>query len=122
MSDLNSVSLIGRLTADPDVRMTQNGDSVVNIRLAVNARRSGENIPNFFDVTFFGKVGSEVVAKYCGKGSKIGVTGKLQWREWEAKDGTKRQSVSILGNDVSLIDTRKDGQATEAPAEEELPF
>ena len=122
MSDLNSVSLIGRLTADPDVRSTASGDSVVNIRLAVNARRAGENVPNYFDVTFFGKLGSEVVAKYCGKGSKIGVTGRLQWREWDAKDGSKRQSVSIIGNDVSLIDTRQEGQPTAAPAEDELPF
>lgn len=122
MSDLNSVSLVGRLTSDPDVRSTASGDSVVNIRLAVNSRRSGENVPNFFDVTFFGKLGSEVVAKYCGKGSKIGVTGRLQWREWEAKDGSKRQSVSVVGNDVSLIDTRQDGQPTESPSEDELPF
>lgn len=122
MSDLNSVSLVGRLTADPDSRVTQSGDSVVSVRLAVNSRRGGESIPNYFDVTFFGKLGSEVVAKYCGKGSKVGVTGRLQWREWEAKDGSKRQSVSVIANDVSLLDTRKDGQPTESPSEEELPF
>ena len=122
MSDLNSVSLVGRLTSDPDSRVTQSGDTVVSVRLAVNARRGGENVPNYFDVTFFGKLGSEVVAKYCGKGSKIGVTGRLQWREWEAKDGSKRQSVSVVANDVSLLDTRKDGQSTSAPSEEELPF
>lgn len=121
MSDLNSVSLVGRLTSDPDQRTTQSGDPVVTIRLAVNSRRGGENVPNFFDVTFFGKLGSEVVAKYCSKGSRIGVSGKLQWREWEAKDGSKRQSVSIIGNDVSLIETtRKDEQPS--AAEDELPF
>jgi single-strand DNA-binding protein len=88
------------------------------MRVAVNSRRkdgsTGEWIdkPNYFDVTVFGAQG-ENCATYLAKGRPVAVEGRLDWREWEAKDGSgKRQSVSIIANSVQFLGSR-DGAAQE---------
>ena len=118
MSDLNSVSLVGRLTRDAESR--QAGETtILNMRLAVNSRKkvggSWEDAPNFFDVTHFPR--GDGLAPLLTKGTRIGVTGRLAWREWE-KDGVKRQSTEIVANDVQLLDSKGDqqGRPREYPA------
>jgi len=112
-ADLNRVTLIGRLTRDPELRHLRSGDAVASLRIAVNGRardESGQWVdkPNFFDVSVFGRQ-AETVANYMAKGRRIGIDGRLQWREWEAQDGTKRQSVEVIANDVFFLDNRGDG-------------
>lgn len=111
-ADLNRVTLVGRLTRDPELRQTAGGTSVCSIRLAVTSRmnRGGEwsDQSNYFDITVFGRQ-AETVQTYLSKGRRIGVDGRLSWREWEAKDGTKRQSVEVIANDVFFLDSRGDG-------------
>lgn len=110
-ADLNRVTLIGRLTRDPEARQTAGGTSVCSIRLAVNSRtnRGGEwsDQSNYFDVTVFGRQ-AETAAQYLAKGRRIGVDGRLSWREWE-KDGQKRQAVEIIANDLFFLDSRGEG-------------
>ncbi len=113
-ADLNRVTLIGRLTRDPELRHSRSGDAIASLRIAVNGRARDEggqwiDKPNFFDVSVFGRQ-AETVANYMAKGRRIGIDGRLQWREWEAQDGTKRQSVDVVANDIFFLDSRGDAE------------
>jgi single-strand DNA-binding protein len=111
-SNVNVVVITGNLTRDPELRSTGGGTSVCELRVAVNSRRkdgsTGEWVdkPNYFDVTVFGAQG-ENCANYLSKGRPVAVEGRLDWREWEAKDGSgKRQKVSIIANSVQFLGSR----------------
>jgi single-strand DNA-binding protein len=101
------VALIGNLTRDPELRHTPGGTAVCSLRIAVNDRikRNDEWVetPYYFDVTVWGRQG-ENCAQWLAKGKKVGVNGKLTWREWEAQDGTKRQAVEIVAAQFGGID------------------
>ena len=111
---MNVVVITGNLTRDPELRSTGSGMAVCDMRVAVNSRRkdaSGEWIdkPNYFDVTVFGAQG-ENCSTYLSKGRPVAVEGRLDWREWEAKDGSgKRQAVSIIANSVQFLGSRDGG-------------
>lgn len=111
-ADLNRVTLVGRLTRDPELRQTAGGTSVCSIRLAVTSRvnRGGEwgDQSNYFDVTVFGRQ-ADSVGQYLSKGRRIGVDGRLSWREWQTQDGGKRQAVEIIANDIFFLDSRGEG-------------
>jgi single-strand DNA-binding protein len=83
------------------------------MRVAVNSRRkdgaTGEWVdkPNYFDVTVWGAQG-ENCANYLSKGRPVAVEGRLDWREWEAQDGSKRQAVEIIANNVQFLGSRGD--------------
>ena len=108
-SNVNVVVITGNLTRDPDLRHTGGGTPVCELRVAVNSRRKeGQewvDKPNYFDVTVWGAQG-ENCATYLGKGRPVAVEGRLDWREWEAKDGGKRQAVSIVANSVQFLGSR----------------
>ena len=110
MSDLNRCTLIGRLTRDPEIRQTAGGGTVASLRLAVNTRRkvgdAWEDTPGFYDVVCFGRT-AETAGSYLVKGRRVGVDGRLQWREWDGKDGGKRQAVEVVANDVFFLDSRE---------------
>ena len=112
-ADLNRVTLVGRLTRDPELRHTQGGDPVCSIRLAVSSRSRDESgawgdRSNYFDITVFGRQ-AETASTYLAKGRRIGVDGRLSWREWQAQDGSKRQNVEVIANDVFFLDSRGEG-------------
>ena len=65
--------------------------------------------PNYFDITVWGNQG-ESCAQYLSKGRPVGVDGRLDWREWEAQDGTKRQAVEIIADSVQFLGSRGDGE------------
>lgn len=135
--DMNSVSVVGRLTRDPETRQAASGNTVANLRLAVNTRGRDQegnwgDTPNFFDVVFFGAT-ADLVERSLTRGSRIGVTGRLRWREWETSAGDKRQSVEIVGNDMFFLDAkgetpqRSDSDLPVAPAakpavDDDIPF
>ena len=114
-SNLNVVVITGNLTRDPELRSTPSGTSVCKMRVAVNSRRkdssSGEWVdkPNYFDVTVWGAQG-ENCATYLSKGRPVAVDGRLDWREWEAQDGSKRQGIEIIANSVQFLGSRGDQQ------------
>ena len=115
MANINRVVLVGNLTKDPELRHTPSGTAVCKLRLAVNTRQkdgqTGEwgDKPNYFDVTVWGNQG-ESCAQYLAKGRPVGVDGRLDWREWEAQDGTKRQAVEIIADSVQFLGSRGDGE------------
>jgi single-strand DNA-binding protein len=105
--------ITGNLTRDPELRHTGGGTPVCELRVAVNSRRKeGQewvDKPNYFDVTVWGAQG-ENCATYLSKGRPVAVEGRLDWREWEAKDGSgKRQAVSIIANSVQFLGSRDGG-------------
>jgi single-strand DNA-binding protein len=113
-SNINSVVVTGNLTRDPELRSTPSGTSVCKLRVAVNSRRkdqSGQWVdkPNYFDVTVWGAQG-ENCANYLSKGRPVAVQGRLDWREWEAQDGSKRQAVEIIADSVQFLGSRSDNQ------------
>lgn len=117
---INRVNVTGNMTADPELKTTQGGTAVLNIRLAVNDRRKNqltgewEDVPNFFTVVAFGNR-AEALAKHLRKGSKIAVDGKLRYRSWEAQDGSKRSTVEIVADDIEFMDPRPANGAQSAP-------
>ncbi len=114
-SNINVVVITGNLTRDPELRSTPGGTSVCKLRVAVNSRRkegqTGEWVdkPNYFDVTVWGAQG-ENCAQYLSKGRPVAVEGRLDWREWEDKEGGKRQSVEIIANSVQFLGSRDGGR------------
>ena len=107
-SNINRVILTGNLTKDPELRSTPSGTSICKLRIAVNTRRkdaSGQwaDKPNYFDVTVWGAQG-ENCANYLQKGRGVAIDGRLEWREWDATDGSgKRQAVEIVADSVQFL-------------------
>ena len=114
MANINRVVLVGNLTRDPELRHTPSGTSICKLRLAVNTRikdgATGQwtDKPNYFDVSVFGNQ-AESCTQYLSKGRPVGVDGRLDWREWEAQDGTKRQAVEIIADSVQFLGSRGEG-------------
>jgi single-strand DNA-binding protein len=108
MANINRVVLVGNLTKDPELRHTPSGTAVCKLRLAVNTRQKDSSTgewgdkPNYFDVTVWGNQG-ESCAQYLSKGRAVAVDGRLDWREWEAQDGSKRQAVEIIADSVQFL-------------------
>ena len=107
MQNINVVVITGNLTRDPELQSSPSGTSVCKLRVAVNGRRketSGEwaDKPNYFDATVFGAQ-AESCAQFLAKGRPVALEGRLDWREWEAPDGGKRQGVSIIANSVQFL-------------------
>jgi single-strand DNA-binding protein len=114
-SNVNVVVITGNLTQDPELRHIGAGTAVCELRVAVNTRRKNgqtnewEDKPNYFNVTVWGAQG-ENCATYLAKGRPVAVEGRLDWREWEAKDGSgKRQAVQIVANTVQFLGSRDGG-------------
>jgi len=112
MANINRVVLVGNLTKDPELRSTPSGTPVCSLRIAVNSRRrdeSGQWIdkPNYFSVSVFGNQ-AESCSQYLSKGRPVAVDGRLDWREWQAQDGSKRESVEIVAESVQFLGSRGD--------------
>jgi single-strand DNA-binding protein len=113
MANINRVVLVGNLTRDPELRHTPAGTPVCSLRIAVNSRRRDESgawvdKPNYFDVSVFGNQ-AESSAQYLSKGRPVGIDGRLDWREWEAQDGSKRQAVQVIAESVQFLGGRDGG-------------
>ena len=97
---MNNITLMGRLTRDPELRRTQSGTAVANFTLAVNRDYSGkgeERKTDFIDCVAWKGTG-EFISKYFTKGQMIAVVGSLQMRDWTDKDGNKRRSAEVMIN------------------------
>ena len=114
-TNINRVVLTGNLTRDPELRsIPSTGNSVCSLRVACNTRRKDNSTgdwvdkPNYFDVTIFGRQG-ENAAQYLSKGRPVAVDGRLEWREWQDKEGNNRQSIDIVADSVQFLGGREDG-------------
>ena len=108
---MNSVNIIGNLTKDVELKYTQNNKAVVTVSIAVN-ESYGENQKTYFiDVQVWEKQ-AENLQKYCGKGSKIAVSGKLIQQTWE-HEGKKLSKLLVQAFNIMFLDSKKEGQAPE---------
>lgn len=101
---LNCVAITGRLTGDPEVRMTTSGTSVTTLRVAVERNRTaqdGTRETDFLDVVAWRQT-AEFIGRYFRKGSMIAVQGSIQTRTYEDRNGNKRTAVEIVTENVSF--------------------
>jgi len=119
-ASLNRVALIANLTRDPELRATANGTSVCSLRVAFNTRRkdpsNGEwqTKANYADITVWGTQG-ENCARYLTKGRPIGIDGRLDWHEWQAQDGSRRQALTIIADAVQFLTSREHSNGPTSP-------
>lgn len=110
--DINSVNIVGRSTKDVELKTTANGTNLATISLAVNYT---DDLTSYFDVVCFGKT-AENVAKYVKKGKQVIVSGRLQRRKWQTKEGENRYAVEIIANQVQFVGGADNAQtAKDAP-------
>ncbi len=103
---INRVVLVGRLTRDPELRVTTNDKKVVEFSLAVDNPFDKENA-NFFRCKAWGKT-AEFVSNYLTKGRLVAVDGRLEQRKWTASDGGNREAIEIICDNVQGLDRPKD--------------
>lgn len=107
---VNRVVLVGRLTRDPELRETTSGHKVANFSIAVNRRFKREDKEaDFFRVSCWGQT-AEFVSNYLHKGRLVSVDGRLEQRQWQAQDGSNRESIDVVADNVEGLDRpREDG-------------
>ena len=111
---LNHITIMGRLTRDPELRRTGSGIAVASFTVAVDrdfaSRESGERETDFIDCVAWRQTG-EFGSKYFTKGRMAVVSGRLQIRSWTDKDGNKRRTAEVVADNVYFGDSRRDGDA-----------
>lgn len=117
MKDLNMIFLMGNLTRDPELRYTPNGQAVASFAVATNRywtdKESGEKKDSveYTDIVVWGKM-AENVSNYLKKGRRVHIIGRLQTRNWEAQDGSKKYKTEVVANDVTFLDKAEAGSAS----------
>ena len=114
---LNHITIMGRLTRDPELRRTGTGVAVASFTVAVDrdfgGRDGGERETDFIDCVAWRNTG-EFVSKYFTKGSMIVVSGRLQIRGWTDKEGNKRRAAEVVADNVYFGDSKRDGDSGSA--------
>lgn len=125
---INSVSLSGNVTRDSDLRVTNNGTSVLNFSVAVNERRKSsggewDDYASFIDCVMFGKR-ADAISRYIHKGTKVSIHGKLSQDRWTDKNtGESRSKLSVVIDEIELMSRREEPTQTKARYDaEEVPF
>lgn len=131
---MNSVNLLGRLVRDVELKYTQSGKAVAKITVAVDRdnkkklQEQGQPTADFISCVAWGKT-AELIGTYFGKGSRIGVTGRLQTGSYTKQDGTKVYTTDVLVDKITFVDKSNSGTATndfvfsgEPTGQEEIPF
>ncbi|HEV2105710.1 MAG TPA: single-stranded DNA-binding protein [Candidatus Eisenbacteria bacterium] len=116
---VNKVFLLGRLGRDPEVRYTQSGTTVANLRIATNERRPDGNggwqdATEWHTVVVFGKQ-ADIAKQYLTKGREVFIEGSLRTRQWQDQQGQKRYTTEIVARDIRFVGGR--GNAPAAPGE-----
>lgn len=107
---INQAILVGRLTRNPELKITAEGVSVTNITLAVNRQyrnQQGEIEADFVQCTLWKKT-AENTAQYCRKGSLIGITGRIQTRNYDNQDGRKVYVTEVIAETVRFLEPKRE--------------
>ena len=119
-NSLNKVQLIGNLTKDPELRQTPNGNSVCSFTVATNLTWKDSNgqrqdKAEFHNVVSWGKL-AEICGQYLQKGKKVYIEGRLQTRDWEAEDGSKRYKTETVAENMIMLSQSTTSDSYESPA------
>lgn len=129
MAGMCAVTVVGNLGADPEVKFGENGQAMAKLRLAVTEKRKKDGAwteqTQWFGVSVFGK-SAEHCGQYLQKGRQVLVMGRLEAREYQAKDGTMKTALEVVADKVQFLGARDDGAGAgsgggAAPAEEARP-
>lgn len=110
---INQVTLVGRLTKNPEIRHTPDGIAVTNITLAVNRHfrnQHGEIGADFVQCTLWKRT-AENTANYCNKGSLVGITGRIQTRNYDNPEGRRIYVTEVVAETVKFLDTKRTADA-----------
>lgn len=124
---LNRITIMGRLTRDPELRQTQTGINVANFTVAVDRdlknKQTGERETDFIDCVAWAHT-ADFLSKYFAKGSMAVVSGRLQIRSWTDAEGSKRRNAEVVADNIYFGDSKSESQpATPAPEiTDDLPF
>jgi single-strand DNA-binding protein len=124
---VNSVTVIGNLGGDPQVRALPSGDKVANVSVATTERYTDRNSvrqqrTEWHRVVAFGKL-AETFERYLGKGRQVYIEGRLTTRAYEAKDGSgKRYQTEIVARRIRFLDRRRDALDAAVAGEKSIPF
>ena len=117
---INRVELLGRVGADPELRRTQSGTAVVQLRLATDHRREHGNSETDWHTVVCWARQAAAVSEYVHKGDRVYVAGRLNQHSWQSDDGQRRQTTEVHANEVVFLDSRH--AATQASRKEEAPL
>ena len=122
---INKVTISGNLTRDMELRSTASGLAIGGFSVAVNDRRKNktgewEDYPNFIDCTLFGSR-AEKLQPYLVKGTKVAISGKLSWSQWE-RDGQKRSKIEVIVDELEFMSRDKPAAETPVYFDQDLPF
>lgn len=114
-ASLNRAMIIGNITKDIELKNLESGNSVASFSVATNrewkdSAGNKQEQAEFHNVVAWGKL-AEICAKFLKKGSKVYIDGRLQTREWEAKDGSKRRQTEIVAENMVML-SKKDNSGT----------
>ncbi|TYR75248.1 single-stranded DNA-binding protein [Rossellomorea vietnamensis] len=119
---INQVTLVGRLTKDPEMRYTSEGKAVLNVTLAVNRQfksQGGDYEADFVLCTMWRKA-AENTAKYCNKGSVLGVVGRIQTRNYDNEHGKRIYVTEVVAEQVRFLDGKPTQPAKPQPRNPEV--
>lgn len=120
---MNKVFLIGNITRDLELSETNSGIAVCRFSIAVNRRRTSEDAEqqtDFFNVTAWRGL-AETVARYCKKGNKVAVSGQIQIRQYEDREGAKRTSVDVVAEEVEFLSPKSNDEVRTAEEPKKKP-
>lgn len=108
MASLNKVILIGRLTRDPELRYTPNGQPVANFSLAVDRKMSKNDETDFIPVVAWRRL-AEICNEFLHKGKLVSIEGRLQVREYEDKEGRRQRAFEVVAEDMQMLSSKSEG-------------
>ena len=115
--DINNLTIIGRLTREPELKSTNNGKYLCRFSIA---NQKSKDQANFFDCVAWEKT-AEMVAQYCKKGTRVAITGSISQETWDDKDGQKRSKVVIVASRVQFLTPKESGSEQEHTYEPRQP-
>ena len=111
---VNNCMFIGRLGRDPETRYTQSGKAVAPFSLACSEKRGGEESTEWVNVVAWEKL-AEIAGQYLTKGSLVFISGRMQTRKWQDKEGGTRYTTEIVAREMKMLDGRESGGRDVAP-------
>ena len=130
---INQCNFIGRLGRDPEIRYTQSGKAVASFSIACSEKRGGEETTEWVNVVAWEKL-AEICGQYLVKGSLVFISGRMQTRKWQDKDGGTRYTTEIVAREMKMLSPRGEGSGSGGgyggdgggqeppPMEEDVPF
>ena len=130
---INQCNFIGRLGRDPEIRYTQSGKAVASFSIACSEKRGGEETTEWVNVVAWEKL-AEICGQYLVKGSLVFISGRMQTRKWQDKDGGTRYTTEIIAREMKMLSPRGEGSGSGGgyggdgggqeppPMEDDVPF